>query len=134
MTNGLVGKPPGSPKTGGRLPGSANTMSGDAKKQLQQAFMGLGGVPNLIKWGKQNETAFYNLWSRIIPREITGKGGGPIAIIAADIGDLSEEDKMRVLQQMLRGNEKEEQVDKYNVDDVAQEPQTIIEGDYSVSE
>ena len=44
-----------------------------AKAQLEMAFHKLGGVDGLVKWGKDNRTDFYKLWSKIIPLSVEGK-------------------------------------------------------------
>ena len=67
----------------GRPKGSKNALSGTAKEAIQQAFEGLGGVPSLIAWATdpKNRGEFYTkIWTRILPHEVTGEGGGPLQI------------------------------------------------------
>lgn len=48
-------------------------MGRSAKAQLEQAFHKLGGVPALVRWGKNNQTEFYKLWGKIIPMSVDAK-------------------------------------------------------------
>jgi len=50
------------------------------REAFEQAFMGSGGVPALIEWAKENRTAFYQLYARLLPLEVTGEDGGPLKI------------------------------------------------------
>ena len=34
------------------------------------AFEGVGGLPALIAWGKENPTPFYQTWAKLLPNEI----------------------------------------------------------------
>lgn len=54
------------PALGARRPESH---LGDARAALAQAFEDVGGIPALVRWGKKNPTAFYALWSRLVPRD-----------------------------------------------------------------
>lgn len=40
-----------------------------ARENLTLAFDLMGGVPALVAWGRQNQTEFYRLWARLIPKE-----------------------------------------------------------------
>lgn len=74
------GKKPGSPKTGGRQPGSPNQNTKAVKDALWSAFNGIGGLRTFQLWALENQTEFYKLWSRMMPTELTGEGGGPLKI------------------------------------------------------
>lgn len=76
-------------KTGGRKPGSVNKTTAAAKEAFRLAFEGLGGVDGLINWGMDNQTAFYQLYSKLIPidMEVSGKAGAPavqVQIVKSD--------------------------------------------------
>lgn len=58
----------------GRPPGP-NTFTVAAKQAFNAAFQGLGGVEELIEWGKKNRTEFYKLYARLIPVEVAGSVG-----------------------------------------------------------
>lgn len=57
----------------GRPAGLKNKLGVSAKTQLEKAFHALGGVAALTKWGKNNPTEFYKLWSKIIPLSVNAK-------------------------------------------------------------
>ena len=67
-------------KTGGRTKGTPNKQSASVKQCIINAFEDMGGVQNLVKWGKENQTEFYKLWGRMIPHEVTGEDGGDIKV------------------------------------------------------
>jgi len=59
------------PKYGGgtRL-GKPNRSTVAVKEALQLAFEGLGGVPKLIEFAKENPVEFYKIWVRMLPQEV----------------------------------------------------------------
>lgn len=61
-------------KTGGRKKGSLNRVTVVAKEAFTLAFQGMGGVPALKKWGHENQTEFYKLYSKLIPVDVTSGG------------------------------------------------------------
>lgn len=71
-------------KTGGRLPGSVNKTTAKAKDALEAAFDGLGGVPFLLTWAKENPTEFFKIWAKLVPRDIevgTEEGGIVVRVV-----------------------------------------------------
>ncbi|MCY1417854.1 hypothetical protein D9M71_333980 [compost metagenome] len=57
-------------KTGGRQKGTPNKTTKEVKDALGEAFVKLGGVAALVRWGKQEPGEFYKLWARMLPHEI----------------------------------------------------------------
>ena len=54
--------------TVGRKPGVPNKMTAACREALQLAFEGIGGLPALIAWAKENRTEFYTkVWIRLLP-------------------------------------------------------------------
>lgn len=60
------------------LPSYARTRN--VREQFQFAFELIGGIPRLAMWADKNPDKFYSLYSKLIPAEITGEGGGPLRI------------------------------------------------------
>lgn len=54
-------------------------ISGMAKENIAAVFVRLGGTAEMARWAKANQTEFYRLYARLVPHEVTGAGGGPIA-------------------------------------------------------
>lgn len=50
-----------------------------AKENIAAVFVRLGGTAEMARWAKDNQTEFYRLYARLVPHEVTGAGGGPIA-------------------------------------------------------
>ena len=53
----------------GRPVGSRNKFT-TLKSAFLQAFEEIGGVDNLIEWARCNQTEFYKMLARLMPREI----------------------------------------------------------------
>ena len=58
-------------KTGGRKAGEPNKLSKEVKEELIAAFHQLNGLDGLVAWGKANPTPFYQLWGKLLPKDIT---------------------------------------------------------------
>lgn len=72
----------GKPKTGGRLPGVSNKLTGAFRDAVRHVYTGLGGHANFLAWAKANETEFYRIASRLIPGEMQeGNGAGTLTVI-----------------------------------------------------
>lgn len=57
----------------GRPKGSHNKTHAVVRWGLTEAYRRLGGVDGLVKWAEKdnaNRTAFYQLWSKLIPAEV----------------------------------------------------------------
>jgi hypothetical protein len=61
-----------------RLP--AYTQSKNVRQQFQYAFELIGGIPRLAHWAHANPDKFYQLYSKLIPAQVTGADGGPVRI------------------------------------------------------
>jgi hypothetical protein len=61
-------------KTGGRRKGTPNKVTASIKAAFSDAFDKLGGVPSLVQWGRENQTEFYKLVSKLIPSEVSMSG------------------------------------------------------------
>lgn len=87
----MAGRPKGLPKTGGRQKGTPNKSTVAVKEAFREAFELLGGTQALVVWAADNPTAFYQLYSKLIPTEvdatISGKAGAPavqVQIVKSD--------------------------------------------------
>lgn len=70
-------------KTGGRVKGSVNKQTKEVKQNIIEAFEKLGGVDGFVKWGKENQTEFYRIYSKLIPVDMQSSDGsmsGPTTI------------------------------------------------------
>ena len=71
----------GKPKTGGRLPGVRNKLTGAFRDAVRHVYTGLGGHANFLVWAKANETEFYRIAARLISGEMQeGNGGKNITV------------------------------------------------------
>jgi hypothetical protein len=52
----------------------------NVREQFQHAFELIGGIPRLALWAHQNPDKFYQIYSKLIPAQITGEGGGAIKV------------------------------------------------------
>lgn len=77
----MRGRKKGTPKTGGRHKGTPNKTTAAAKEAIALAFDGIGGVPELVEWAKENRTEFYKLYARLIPVDVTASGDLTLKIV-----------------------------------------------------
>jgi hypothetical protein len=75
-------KPPNAGK--GRKKGVPNKSTASVKEALALAFQGVGGVPALQTWAKDNPGEFYKLWSKMLPTEVQGSMTGTITVTFAN--------------------------------------------------
>lgn len=69
------------PRAGmGRPKGSLNKSTRSVKEALMLAFEGRGGVQALQAWSVKEPTEFYKIWAKLVPHEVVGRDGGPIAV------------------------------------------------------
>lgn len=68
-------------KTGGRVAGTPNKLSGTAKENIAAVFVRLGGTAAMAEWAKENQTAFYSLYSKLLPHEVTTPDGQPFQVV-----------------------------------------------------
>ena len=60
-------------KTGGRVAGTPNKVSSVVQDNVIAVFDDIGGKPAMAKWAKENQTEFYRLWGRLLPRQINSE-------------------------------------------------------------
>lgn len=91
----MAGRKPGTPKTGGRAPGTPNKTTALMKNAMMAVYEQLqtdaGGDHSHFKsWAADNPTEFYKLASKLLPiqAEHSGPDGAPIEH-ALDVSKLS---------------------------------------------
>jgi hypothetical protein len=67
-------------KTGGRQKGSLNKLSADIKDMILGALQDVGGRDYLAARALDQPVAFMSLLGRVLPHQLTGESGAPIAI------------------------------------------------------
>lgn len=68
-------------KAGGRQKGTPNVMTRELKSMILEALDGAGGVEYLIEQAHAKPAAFLTLVGKVLPLQVTGKDGGPIALV-----------------------------------------------------
>jgi hypothetical protein len=82
----------GTPRSGGRVKGSANKSTIEIKQAIEQVFEGMGGIPALLKWANQNPTIFYtNIWSKLLPTSLK------VEAKITDFTSILEKARLRVI-------------------------------------
>lgn len=71
-------RPPNAGK--GRKKGVPNKVTAAVKDMVLQALGNAGGVQYLEQQAKDNPTAFLTLVGKVIPLQVSGEGGGPLAV------------------------------------------------------
>lgn len=41
----------------------------------------MGGLPAFVEWAKKNQTAFYQLYAKLLPHEVNGEDGGGVTVV-----------------------------------------------------
>lgn len=86
------GSKPGQ-RRGGRRKGTPNKTTATVKAALVEAFDKLGGVPELVKWGKANPSQFYALWGKMLPTEVKNADGSVLRMqLVTEIVDADQDD------------------------------------------
>jgi hypothetical protein len=82
---------PGGP---GRKKGVPLKATVEVKAAIEMAFQGIGGVPALTEWAKENQSDFYKgVWARILPRDMIIDAGGNLARILEEASRILGEVK-----------------------------------------
>ena len=74
------------PRSGGRKPplgrpkGVPNKTSALARENIMAVFTRLDGTAGMARWAKENPTAFYQLYAKLLPVQITGDSGSPLIV------------------------------------------------------
>lgn len=68
-------------KTGGRVKGVPNKVTGAVKDMVLQALMNKGGVKYLERQADENPTAFMGLVGKVMPTQVTGEDGAPVNVL-----------------------------------------------------
>lgn len=63
---------------GGSRKGRPNKITAELKDMIRQALDEAGGVAYLTRQADENPAAFMSLVGKTLPKEVTGKDGGPI--------------------------------------------------------
>ena len=64
----------------GRPAGVKNKVGRDIKEMVVGALAGVGGTEYLMRQAEQNPVAFMGLVGRVLPLQVTGENGAPIAV------------------------------------------------------
>lgn len=80
-------------KTGGRQQGTPNKVTANVKDNIIAVFNKLGGTSAMAEWAQDNQTQFYNMYSKLIPFKIEGDSDNPLTIITkVELVPLSNND------------------------------------------
>jgi len=75
-----MARPKGMAKTGGRQPGTPNKVNGDIKELILGALQDVGGRQYLAARAIDTPASFLTLIGKILPLQLTGENGAPIAV------------------------------------------------------
>lgn len=76
----------------GRPAGSPNKLSKTAKDNIESVFEMIGGLANMARWAKENETEFYKHYAKLIPIDISAKIDKRVVSVEIKIsGEKSEQ-------------------------------------------
>lgn len=64
----------------GRPPGLPNKLTRAFREAVQAVYGKIGGDEAFAKWARDNPGEFYKIAARMIPTEVTGAEGAPLAV------------------------------------------------------
>src|SRR3954467_4642870 len=67
-------------KTGGRTKGTPNKFPASIQEMIVGALSAVGGRRYLAEQARENPVAFMGLVGKVLPLQLTGQNGGPVAI------------------------------------------------------
>jgi len=76
--SGIRGSAPGE-RRGGRQKGTPNKINTDLKAMILGALAGAGGQDYLQRQAELNPASFLTLIGKVLPLQVTGENGNPIA-------------------------------------------------------
>lgn len=68
-----MARPKGQPKLGGRKKGTPNVVSRDAQENILSVFLCIGGLKQMAEWARENQTEFYKIYAKLLPKNIEMK-------------------------------------------------------------
>lgn len=71
-------------------------MSATVKENILAVFNRLDGTAGMARWAKENQTAFYQIYSKLLPSEVETKVSGNIAMAHAPAPSLSKEEWLAI--------------------------------------
>ncbi len=77
---GKSGRKPGAKKTGGRVKGTPNKMSGELKEMILTALSEKGGVAYLVRQADENPQSFMGLLGKVLPMTVQGNPDQPLTV------------------------------------------------------
>lgn len=54
-----------------RPKGIPNKLSRDVRENIVEVFIRLGGVDQMTEWALENETQFYQIYAKLLPKDMT---------------------------------------------------------------
>ena len=76
-----MGRPAGTPKTGGRVKGTPNKTTGALKEAILNAFGRVGGEAYLERVAQSDPKTFCTLLGKVLPLQVSGPEGGPMKVV-----------------------------------------------------
>ena len=66
------------------------------KNAFIETFEELGGVDNLVEWARANQTEFYRMVARLMPKEVEAKISSEFTLVDAlmEVEDYVENEKL----------------------------------------
>lgn len=74
----MAGRKPGTPKTGGRVKGTPNKVTGQLKDMILGALDEAGGLDYLVTQARDNPNAFLTLVGKVLPLQVNAEHQGEI--------------------------------------------------------
>ena len=81
-----MGRPKGTPRTGGRVKGTPNKLTRTIKEAIEASFDKVGGADYLAKMAYEQPSAYMSLLGKVLPTQI--EGSMTAKLLPASVDDL----------------------------------------------
>lgn len=67
-------------KTGGRVKGTPNKTTSNVREAIEAVYNKLGGDNAFANWAFDNQTEYYKIYSKLLPRDINATLEGGVSV------------------------------------------------------
>ena len=81
-----------------------NNVTYDCKTSIMSVYEALGGAEEMLKWARRNQTEFYKILAKIVPKDLSIKSSSitvHIGLNEADKQPLNAPDKSELTQEAI---------------------------------
>ncbi len=78
-------------RIGGRQKGTKNKTSADVRQQIIDTFEAIGGIKAYAAWAEKNQTEFYKIHAKLVPKDVNVDGAVRLEDIVGGVDNPDNE-------------------------------------------